>query len=41
MAEITLDRAIVLLSSDKLKDRSDGLAGLIRHSVVMDPHGLY
>lgn len=27
MAEITLDRAIALLSSEKLKDRTDGLAG--------------
>lgn len=27
MAEITLDRAIALLSSEKQKDRTDGLAG--------------
>lgn len=30
MAEIPLDRAIVFLSSDKQRERSDGLAGLWR-----------
>lgn len=28
MDEITLDRAILLLSSEKLKERTDALAGL-------------
>lgn len=28
MAEVTLDRAIALLSSEKVKDRTDGLAGM-------------
>ena len=28
MAEITLDRAVALLSSERQKDRTDGLAGL-------------
>jgi hypothetical protein len=28
MAQITLDKAIALLSSEKLKERSDSLAGL-------------
>ena len=27
MAEITLDRAVAFLTSDKQRDRSDGLAG--------------
>jgi len=28
MAQVTLDRAIALLSSDKVKERSDGLGGM-------------
>lgn len=28
MAQVTLDKAIALLSSEKLKERSDSLAGL-------------
>jgi hypothetical protein len=27
MARVTLDKAIALLSSDKIKDRTDGLGG--------------
>ena len=37
MAEITMDRAVAFLTSDKQRDRSDGLAGwLFPHRLLDD-----
>jgi hypothetical protein len=41
MAQVTLDKAIALLSSERLKERSDSLAGLSTaepfHGTFADP----